>query len=190
MGALDTYQRAIKITSKDAAIWYELGMCQARQKQFHESVASFQKACELRPDDKAYQETMGYAMARAGHWAESLKTLTAIVGDACAHLVLGRMLYHMEKPDQARQYVSAALSRDPNVPGGRDLLVALEAAPPADAATGTANAPTPVTPLPVFQTAPEGVSGTPPVAPTVGPDAPRAFRLPPKPVVSMTVDDH
>jgi Tetratricopeptide repeat len=193
--ALETYQKALEVTPKDSTIWYELGMCQARQKQFAEAVASFKKACKLHPDDKTYQETLGYTLARAGRWAESLTELTAIVGDARAHFMLGRMLQHLEQPEQARQYVAAALSRDPNLPGGRDLLVTLGGAPPTDAVqrveyTPPQVAPTPATPLPVVRVVPEGVTGIPVAAPTDGAPAPQGIRLPPRPVIGMQADAH
>ena len=181
--ALATYKKALEVTTKDATIWYELGMCQARQKQFDEAATSLQKACELRPDDKKCQETMGYTLARAGRWAESLTTLSAVVGEARAHFYLGRMLKHMNQPEEARQYIVAALSRDPELPGARELLDSLGDAPAPDAAQ-TPTGPTPPAPLPTNRIAPKTVAGT----PAAGAPAPRGIRLPPRPVLSMSAD--
>ena len=181
--ALVTYQKALRVTGKDPTIWYELGMCQARQKLFAEAADSLQKACELNPDNKAYQTTLAYGLARAGRWTESLTALTALVGEARAHYDMGRMLQHMQQPDMARQYVAAALSRDPNLPGARELFVAMNGAAPADATRSVASTPTQPAGS-VIQTSAEGVSGAgniPQVERTVGAEA---IHLPPKPVTS------
>ena len=171
--ALETYKRALAVTTEDATIWYEFGMCQARQKQFDEAARSLQKACELRPDDKKCQETMGYTLARAGRWAESLSMLAGVLGEARAHFGLARMLQHMNQPEEARQYVAAALSRDPDLPGARELFVSL------GGPSGSAVAPTPA--APAIRIAPEKAPG-PPDEPTT---APRVIRLPPRPVIGM-----
>jgi tetratricopeptide (TPR) repeat protein len=131
--AVETYKKALAVTTKDATIWYELGMCQARQKQFDEAADSLQKACELRPDDKKCRETMGYTLARAGRWAEALTTLTGVVGEARAQFALARMLQHTGRTEEARQYVAAALSREPELPGARELLASLTSQPAAGA---------------------------------------------------------
>ena len=169
--ALATYKKALAVTTKDAMIWYELGMCQARQKQFDEAVTSLQKACELRPDDKKCQETMGYTLARAGRWAESLTTLSAVVGEARAHFYLGRMLKHMNQPEEARQYVAAALSRDPKLAGARELFASLGGPASTDAAQ------TPPGPMATIQIAP----GQTPLPPEPAAPAPRVIHLPPRP---------
>jgi tetratricopeptide (TPR) repeat protein len=179
--ALETYKRALAVTTKDATIWYEMGMCQARQKQFGDAVASLQKACELRPDDKKCRETMGYTLARAGRWAESLTVLSGVVGEARAHFCLARMLKHMNQPEEAKQYLAAALSRDPELPGARELFVSLVGPPPSDVAPSPAG-PTALAPVPTIRFAPERTPNPPDEAVL----APRVIRLPPRPVLSVS----
>jgi tetratricopeptide (TPR) repeat protein len=169
------------VTTKDATIWYEMGMCQARQKQFGDAVASLQKACELRPDDKKCRETMGYTLARAGRWAESLTVLSGVVGEARAHFCLARMLKHMNQPEEAKQYLAAALSRDPELPGARELFVSLVGPPPSDVAPSPAG-PTALAPVPTIRFAPERTPNPPDEAVL----APRVIRLPPRPVLSVS----
>ena len=171
--ALVTYQKALQVTLKDPMIWHELGMCQARQKLFGEAVTSFQKACELNPENKTYQTTLAYALARASRWTESLTAMTALIGEAKAHYELARMLYQMEQTDMARQYVTAALSRDPNLAGARDLVVTLGGTPPETTQKVG------FTPAPAGQTSPER-SAVVEVEP-----AGEGMRVPPRPVFSI-----
>ena len=165
--ALATYQKALEVTDKDPMIWYELGMCQAKQKLFAESVVSLQKACDSNPNNKTYQTTLAYGLARAGRWPESLTALTALVGEARAYYDIGRMLQHMKQPDMARQYVAAALSRDPNLPGARELFVAMGST------------------VPTQQTSAEGISRAALVTPVEGKAGLEAIHLPPRPVTSI-----
>ena len=176
--ALVTYQKALQVTLKDPMIWHELGMCQARQKLFGEAVTSFQKACELNSENKTYQTTLAYALARAGRWTEGLTAMTALVGDARAHYELGRMLNQMEQPDMARQYVAAALSRDPNLPGARDLFVTLGGTPPPETGQTVGFTQSP----PANQAAPEGGTAV-EVTPVL-----EGIRIPPRPVFSIRSD--
>lgn len=179
--AVVTYKKALEVTTKDATIWYELGMCQARQKQFDEAVGSLQKACELRPDDKKCRETMGYTLARAGHWPEALTALTGVVGEARAHFELARMLQHMNQPEEAKQYVAAALSREPELPGARELFASL-AAPAPTVAPALAGPTAPAPPPPVLRNLPEAT----PVASVGIAPAPRESRIPPRPVFNIS----
>lgn len=182
--ALVTYQKALKVTEKDPLIWFELGMCQARQKLFAEATVSIQKSCELNPDNKAYQTTLAYTLARAGRWTESLTALTALVGEARAHYDLARMLQHMQQPEMARQYVVAALSRDPNLPGARELFVSMGGTPQAEGTRGVDFAQNPLA-LPVIQTSAEGVSRNVTVTSAEGTVGMEAIHLPPKPVINI-----
>src|SRR5262245_35465087 len=77
--ALATYQQALKLTAKDKTVWYQLGMCHARHKEWDAAITNLRKANELDPDDRQCAKTLGLCLARAGRQDESLACLEKVV---------------------------------------------------------------------------------------------------------------
>ena len=90
----------------------------------------------------------------------------------------------MQQPDMARQYVAAALSRDPNLPGAREFLVGL-GEPASAEATRNVGAEVTQPTAPVIQTSAEGMPGAVMVTPVEGVTGAEVIHLPPKPVISI-----
>lgn len=129
-GAMATFDKALRLAPRDASLWHEVGMCQCRQKRWQEGAASFQKACELNPSNKAYQVTLGYTLGRAGMIKDSLAVLEKVLGEARANYDLARLMRHMSQPELARQLATVAVAKDPKLPGVREFLAELENRPP------------------------------------------------------------
>src|SRR5262249_28513419 len=141
-GAAATYGNALALAPTDAGLWYDLGLCQCRQKSWAASVASLRKACELSPGNRAYLTTLGYTLGRAGKLQDSLTVLTQAEGEAKAHYDLARLLKHMNQPELAKRLATTAVAKDPNLPGARELLQELSS-PAARQAVQTAYTPAP-----------------------------------------------
>jgi Flp pilus assembly protein TadD len=176
-GAAATYSGALTVAPTDPGLWYDLGLCQGRQKQWANSVTSLRKACELTPGNKVYLTTLGYTLGRAGKLQESLTVLTQAQGEAKAHYDLARLLQHMNQPELARRLAATALAKDPNLPGAGELLQELNnPGPPAAQPTAYAPAPTPPPQPPAPAPAPQAYAPAPAPAPRVAPDAPQAIQ--------------
>lgn len=124
--ATKTYQKALKKHPKDASLWFEVGMCQARHKEFDPSLASLRKATELEPDNRQYAKTLGLCLARAGRYDESYACLKKVVGDAQAHYDLGRMLLHLDQNEAGKRQIEMAAQADPQFGPAQEFLAALE----------------------------------------------------------------
>src|SRR5262249_41647358 len=80
--AVESYRQAIELSRSDGGLWYELGMCQCRQKDWAAASASLARAVELAPQQPAYKEHLGMALARGGRHAEGLAYMAQAVGEA------------------------------------------------------------------------------------------------------------
>jgi tetratricopeptide (TPR) repeat protein len=182
-GASATLQKALTLDNRDHRLWYELGMCQCRQKKWDDALVSIGRAVGLNPGHKPYLATLGYAQGRAGRLAESLQTLTAVHGPARAHFDVARLLQHMNQPMLAAQQAMLASSLDANLPGLSQFLAALQRQASGEGAgqiqQATASG---VTSPGVAQAVASETSaaGSPGQAPGASP-----IRLPPLPVISI-----
>jgi tetratricopeptide (TPR) repeat protein len=127
--AIETFGQAIQLAPTNAALWYDLALCQARMKRWAESVTSLQKACELAPENRGYVGTLGYTLGRAGRVPEALSVLARIHGEAKANYDLARLMRHMNQIPVAKQLAAAALAKDPNLPGAKQLVAELNGQP-------------------------------------------------------------
>ncbi len=131
------YREVLRIYANDgqlaaaqvAQVWYDLGMCQARQKSWDEAVEALQKAAKLSPGNTTYSSHLGWALARSGQYEAALKHFRRTVGPARAHYNLALMMNHLGYEDHCRQYLHAALKIDPNLAEAHSLLEAVEPAP-------------------------------------------------------------
>ncbi|MFO0846186.1 MAG: hypothetical protein U0797_28050 [Gemmataceae bacterium] len=53
--AVETYGKAIQLAPTNGALWYDLGLCQGRMKQWEDAAASLRKACELSTGDRTHE---------------------------------------------------------------------------------------------------------------------------------------
>src|SRR5262249_42139448 len=140
--ALATYREALRVQPKDATIWLEMGMCQARQHDSWEAaVDSLKTAYELDPENRQYAKTLGFCLARAGHYDESLACLKRTVGEAEARCDLARMLHHLHQDAASRQQLQLALQMNPQLEAAQQLQAQLDAPPAAPIASGATVAP-------------------------------------------------
>ena len=120
--AEETFHKALEKFPKEASLWFDLGMCHCRRKNWLRATESFQTALDLDPENRHFQQTLGFTLARAGMIDQSLKHLTQATGRAQAHYNVGRMLIHLERPDEARTHLEQALQANPNLHAAQTLL--------------------------------------------------------------------
>jgi Tfp pilus assembly protein PilF len=181
--AVTNYRKALELSDKDAEAWFNLGLCQCRQKDWNGGAESLARAVTLEPESKRYVNTLGFTLARAGHFEESLACLTRTNGEAGAHLQLAKLLRHMNQPEQARQQVALALYKDPSLTAARALLSEMDGHGPAAVQTvsHTEMKPAQSGPLPRGAPPPDVRTG----AAAVAPDTPgRPVPIPPLPVLN------
>jgi Tfp pilus assembly protein PilF len=123
--AVASLRTALKHHPDDAALWFDLGMIYSSHKDWTPALECLTKAATLEPENRLYVNTLGHAEARAGKLQEALHTYMRVNPEAKAYLNVARMLQHMNQPEQAMQYLQSALARNPQVPGGQELLAQL-----------------------------------------------------------------
>jgi tetratricopeptide (TPR) repeat protein len=125
--AIDTYQRALKTYPKDASLWFELAVYQSQCKEWAPAVENMRQALAFDPENRLYANRLGYCLARAGRYEESLVCFQQIVGPAQAHYNVARMQLHMNQEEAAKQSLHLAIQADPQHKDARQLLTQLDA---------------------------------------------------------------
>jgi len=125
--AVGAYQAMLKVWPKEASLWYDLGMVHGRAKEWQPATAALTKACELEPASRQYAHTLGYCLARAGAYEQSLACFRRVDGEARAHYNVARMLLHMKQHDLARQHLALALHQEPEMKEAQELLAQVNA---------------------------------------------------------------
>jgi tetratricopeptide (TPR) repeat protein len=123
--AVATLQTGLKQHPKEAVLYFDLGMIYSNRKEWPPAMENLTKAAQLEPENRLYVNTLGHAQARAGKPDEALKTYLRVNPEAKAYLNVARMMLHLNQAEQCRQYLQTALQKDPNVPGGHELVVQL-----------------------------------------------------------------
>ncbi|MGE3809152.1 MAG: tetratricopeptide repeat protein [Gemmataceae bacterium] len=140
--AVETYQRGLHNMPREKQLWFEMGMCQARHKEWDPALDSLRMATQLDPENPVYNNMLGFCLARAGRYDECLTLFTRTQGEAKAHYNLARMLQHVNRPAECKHHLRLAMQADPQLTAAREMLVALEngklAAPTATAEMGAA----------------------------------------------------
>lgn len=130
--ALTTYQIATRDHPNDPSVWYELGMWHARRKEWDHACENLDKAVQRGQGNREYATALGYCLARAGRFRESIVIFTALVGKAEAYCKMARMARHLKRDDLCKEFLQQALLEQPNLTKARGLLqqVEFETQPP------------------------------------------------------------
>lgn len=124
--ALETLRRATQFHPRDAEVWYLLGMCHARRKEWPAALESMHKAVELDPENRRYANDYGLCLARAGRYQDAFNMMKQNGGEAQAHYNLARMLEHLGMIEPSKEHVRLALQIKPDMESAQHLLVRLE----------------------------------------------------------------
>lgn len=140
--ALATYQKILQKHPKDAALWYDLGMCQSQHKEWDAALENLRKAVDLDPENRPYISTLAYALARTGHFDESLEYFKRVGSPAAAHYNVARMQHHMKQDELCLRNLVVAVQLDPQCKDAREMLAQLQggdSVTPASYEEGSAN---------------------------------------------------
>ncbi len=127
--AIEIYQKVMTKLPKDAALWFDLGQCHHRRKDFNESARCFQKALELDPENRDYLKRYGLTLAWIGQTEQGLVYLTRAQGAALAHVNIAGLMLTRGRHDLAMHHVQLALRENQQLPAALDLLARLEGGP-------------------------------------------------------------
>lgn len=127
--AKETYQRGLKQFPKDASLWFELGMCEARHQDWGPALECLKVAVSLDPENRTFVNMLGFGLARTGHYEESYFCFKKIHGESQAHYNLARMLHHLKQDEASKQQVQLALNAKPDFPQAKELFTELEGEP-------------------------------------------------------------
>ncbi len=122
----ETYQKAQKMFPTDSSFHFEMGMYQARRKEWGPALDNLTKATELAPENRMYANMRGHCLARMGRYEESLAWFAKTVGEAEAHYNVARMLHHVEQGDACRHHLNRALELNPGFKLARDFLAQMD----------------------------------------------------------------
>jgi tetratricopeptide (TPR) repeat protein len=125
-GAVETYHKALDVHPKDAGLWFDLGMVQARRQEWDTAVQALSQAAKLDPTNERTVNTLGHIYARSGRNEEALSCYRRFQGEAGANYTLARMLDHLGKTEQAKEQLRLALRSDPHFLPAVKLLDQLE----------------------------------------------------------------
>jgi Tfp pilus assembly protein PilF len=128
--AVAGFHAALKMTPKDANLWFELGMTHSRHKEWEPAIDALAEAVQLKPEERQYANVLGFCLARAGRYEESLAQFTHVVGEAKARYNVARMMHHLGQDDQSRQQLQLSLKLDPNCDEAKTLLTEMDAGSP------------------------------------------------------------
>jgi tetratricopeptide (TPR) repeat protein len=124
--AMTCYDQALKLAPRDASLWHEAGMCQARHKEWTPALERLRKAIEADRENRQYVLNYALCLARAESYDEALAWLMKLHPPALAHFTLARMMHHNGRPELSRQHLQAALQANPGLHAAQQMLVELE----------------------------------------------------------------
>jgi tetratricopeptide (TPR) repeat protein len=124
-----TYRKALKKFPKEASLWYDQGMCDARLKQWDAALESLREAVKLEAEDQTYVKALGFLLARMGRRDDSVACLAKVVGPAMAQYEVARMMLHLQQTDLCKQHLHLALQAKPDLEAAQQLLARLEGRP-------------------------------------------------------------
>jgi tetratricopeptide (TPR) repeat protein len=124
--ARDVLRQVIKDDPNNAAALNALGFTLADENtNLDEAEQLVQKALNLEPDNAAYLDSMGWVYYRQGKLnqaAETLQRAFKITPDPEVGAHWGIVLWHQNKPDEAKAIWQRALGLNPNLPVLRDAV--------------------------------------------------------------------
>jgi tetratricopeptide (TPR) repeat protein len=124
--AMATFQKGLQKNAKYAPLWFDLGMYHARNKEWDAAIQNLAKAVELEPENRQYGNVLGFCLARAGRYDDSLSVFSKSSGQAMAYYNVGRMLHHNNQDDLCREYLQQALRLNPQLAEAEQLLASLD----------------------------------------------------------------
>jgi tetratricopeptide (TPR) repeat protein len=123
--AIQTYQKGLQALPQAASLRFDLGLCQARQKDWQPALQNLQAAVNLDPENTAYVKTLAFCLGQVGRYNESLVMFRKVVGEPEAHYNVARMLHYVHEDTLSKHHLTLALEANPNLAGANELMADL-----------------------------------------------------------------
>ena len=124
--AEEHYNKALKLSPKDARIWNDAGYSYYLQGRWAEAEPALKMAMKLAPDDSRIRTNLGLLLAASGRFEEALPFLSRTEGDAVGHANLGYLLASTGQFEQARKEYGKALAMRPDLVLAKRALAQLD----------------------------------------------------------------
>ncbi len=134
------FKRYVDTYPKDAEVQHEAAMASARFQDWAGATAWCDAALRLDPENRTYQKTRGFCLARAGRWDEAFGAMCKVMPEAQARYNIAAVLLHTNQPEASRQQLQLALRADPQHANTLDLIAELDHSHPTNPAAGPGNA--------------------------------------------------
>jgi tetratricopeptide (TPR) repeat protein len=125
--ARQTYQKALKIVPRNAALWYELGICHNYDQNWKDALHCLHEAARLDPQQRQYTNALAVVLARMGKVDESLAQFQRCTTEGESHYRLARTLQYLNQPELSREQLLLALAKDPQLVSAQSMLAEMNA---------------------------------------------------------------
>ena len=121
-GALAWYRKGLAVDAKQAPLWYEMGICQARHGDWPAAQDSVSKACDLEADNRIYVKTLAFCFAKNGRYDDSVACFKRVMDEGQAHYNLACALLRQGKHEEAAAHCQHVLRFLPDFPEAHNNL--------------------------------------------------------------------
>ena len=128
--AVKWYRKGLERMPREGSLWYSLGWCQSRHKDWAAAIESLRHAIECNPDNKHYYSTLGFCLVFAGQMDQPEDAFAKSYGETLAHYHLARVLAELQRYDEARKHVQIVVEQEPKFEPAQHLLAQLEGREP------------------------------------------------------------
>jgi tetratricopeptide (TPR) repeat protein len=142
-GALAWYRKGLAVDAKQAQLYYEMGICQARHGDWAAAQDSISKACDLDADNRIYVKTLAFCLGKNGRYDDSIACFKRVMDEGQAHYNLARLLHHDNHDDLSRLHIQLALQANPKLTQAQDFLAQMDGRQPGANPTNVASASAP-----------------------------------------------
>ncbi len=139
--AIQSFETALRIDQKDHELAHRIAAWQARFGDWNACATAARYALSLDPENRTYQKTLGYALARGDKWDEAFETLKHVMPEPDARYFLGRVLADLDRLDDAKAQMEMVLQTKPDFDPAREFLATITAPPAVGPAIKSPGAP-------------------------------------------------
>lgn len=127
--AIETWKTYLKLTNNSATAYSNLGFCYELAGRAPDAEAAYKEGLTRDAASEPCHVNYGLLLARLGRINEATAQLQAVLPPAQVHYNLAAVFEQQGKRDQARAEYRQALQLDPNTPGAKQRLDALDKPP-------------------------------------------------------------
>ncbi len=123
--SVEFYQRAIKVAPGQSSLHADLGSVHARIGQMATAKEEYQKAINLDPKNRSYRSSLAGIFVDEGQADKAEQELRQVDGPAMSNYQMAYLYMSRQNLPETRQYLTKALTIDPNLQPARDMMNSL-----------------------------------------------------------------